>query len=94
MDASTGPYLTCWVPSRIGRKVTGVIIYILKEGKRVLVRNVHLRSKHNLADRWESNVYAILRQSGDLPVYVMRPETGEGPQRKCNKYSIKCKYNK
>lgn len=69
-------------------------LYILQEGKRVLVRNVRLRSKHKLADRWESNVYAVLRQPGDLPAYAMRPETGEGPQRKYNKYSIKCKYNK
>lgn len=53
-----------------------------------MVRNVHLRGISKLADRWESNVYVILRQSGDLPVYVVRPETGEGPQRKYYKATI------
>ena len=58
-----------------------VIDSTLKEGDRVLVRNVRLRGKHKLADRWESDVYVVLRQSGDVPVYVVKPETRDGPQR-------------
>lgn len=58
-----------------------VVDSTLKEGDRVLVRNVRLRGKHKLADRWESDVYVVLRQSGDIPVYVVRPETRDGPQR-------------
>ncbi len=58
-----------------------VVDSTLKEGDRVLVRNVRLRGKHKLANRWEPDVYVVLRQSGDLPVYVVRPETREGPQR-------------
>lgn len=58
-----------------------VVDSTLKEGDRVLVRNVRLRGKHKLADRWESDVYVVLRQSGDVPVYVVRPETRDGPQR-------------
>lgn len=53
----------------------------LKEGDRVLVRNICLRGKHKLGDRWESDVYVVLKQSEGIPVYVVRPETGEGPQR-------------
>ena len=58
-----------------------VVDSTLKEGDRVLVRNVRLRGKHKLADRWESDVYVVLRQSGDVPVYVVRPEMRDGPQR-------------
>lgn len=58
-----------------------VVESTLKEGDRVLVRNVRLRGKHKLADRWESDVYVVLRRCGDLPVYIVRPEAGEGPQR-------------
>ncbi|XP_013855935.1 uncharacterized protein LOC106511737, partial [Austrofundulus limnaeus] len=58
-----------------------VVDSTLKEGDRVLVRNVRLRGKHKLADRWESDVYVVLRQSGDVPVYVVKPETRDGPQR-------------
>ncbi|KAJ8011109.1 hypothetical protein DPEC_G00054770 [Dallia pectoralis] len=58
-----------------------VVDSTLKEGDRVLVRNVRLRGKHKLADRWESDVYVVQRQSGDVPVYVVKPETRDGPQR-------------
>ncbi|RXN17163.1 Retrovirus-related Pol polyprotein from transposon 412 [Labeo rohita] len=58
-----------------------VVNSTLKEGDRVLVRNVRLRGKHKLADRWESDVYVVLKQSEGVPVYVVRPETREGPQR-------------
>lgn len=58
-----------------------VVDSTLEEGDRVLVRNVHLRGKHKLADRWESDVYVVLRQAGDVPVYVVKPETRDGPQR-------------
>lgn len=58
-----------------------VVESTLKEGDRVLVRNIRLRGKHKLADKWESDVYIVLKQSGDIPVYVVRPENGKGPQR-------------
>ena len=53
----------------------------LRVGDRVLVKNVRLRGKHKLADKWESDVYVVLKQCGDVPVYIVRPETREGPQR-------------
>lgn len=53
----------------------------LEIGDRVLVRNLRLRSKHKLADRWESTVYVIQKRAGDLPVYTVCPEGREGPTR-------------
>ncbi len=53
----------------------------LQEGDRVLVRNLRLRSKHKLADKWESTVYKVLNRKGDLPVYTVQPITGDGPTR-------------
>lgn len=58
-----------------------VVDSTLMEGDRVLVRNIRLRGKHKLADRWESNVYVVVKQCGDVPVYVVRPETKDGPIR-------------
>ncbi|KAK0146798.1 Tafazzin [Merluccius polli] len=58
-----------------------VVESTLTEGDRVLVRNGRLRGKHKLADKWESDVYVVIKQSGDIPVYVVRPETKDGPLR-------------
>ena len=58
-----------------------VVDSTLKEGDRVLVKNVRLRGKHKLADRWESDIYVVVKQSGNVPVYVVRPETKDGPLR-------------
>lgn len=46
----------------------------LEEGDRVLVRNVRLRGKHKLEDKWEQDIYVVVKQAGDLPVYTVRPE--------------------
>ena len=53
----------------------------LEVGDRVLVRNVRLRNKHKLADKWESSVYCVLKQMGDLPVYMVQPVNQDGPIR-------------
>ncbi|XP_067351030.1 uncharacterized protein [Channa argus] len=53
----------------------------LEIGDRVLVRNLRLRGKHKLADRWESTVYIVQKRAGDLPVYTVCPEGQEGPVR-------------
>lgn len=47
----------------------------LAEGDRVLVCNVKLRGKHKLEDKWEKDIYIVVKRAGDLPVYTMRPET-------------------
>ena len=51
------------------------------EGDRVLVRNVNIRGKHKLANRWEKKINVIVKWIRDCPLYVVKPETGEGPHR-------------
>ena len=47
----------------------------LHEGDRVLVKNVGLRGKRKLADRWERTPYTIKSQpNSDIPVYVVQSE--------------------
>ncbi|XP_038152461.1 protein NYNRIN-like [Cyprinodon tularosa] len=53
----------------------------LNVGDRVLVRNVRLRGKHKLADKWESSVYIVVKKAGNLPVYTVRPEGQNKPLR-------------
>uniref|UniRef100_A0A3Q1EMU4 Gypsy retrotransposon integrase-like protein 1 n=1 Tax=Acanthochromis polyacanthus TaxID=80966 RepID=A0A3Q1EMU4_9TELE len=50
-------------------------------GDRVLVRNVNIRGKHKLADRWERMIHVVVRRISEGPVYVVRPEKGNGPHR-------------
>lgn len=45
-----------------------------------MVRNMNIRGKHKLADRWEQKIH-VVRQIRDSPVYVVKPEAGEGPHR-------------
>ena len=47
----------------------------------ILVRNVRLRGKHKLADKWEPAIHVVVSQSGTLPVYTVQPEFGKGPVR-------------
>ena len=58
-----------------------VIESTLESGDRVLVRNVRIRGKHKLADKWEPDIYIVVKKAGDLPVYSVRPEGQEGPLR-------------
>uniref|UniRef100_A0A3B1KCG7 Gypsy retrotransposon integrase-like protein 1 n=1 Tax=Astyanax mexicanus TaxID=7994 RepID=A0A3B1KCG7_ASTMX len=64
--------------TRFDKKVTESI---LDKDDRVLVRNVKLRGKHKLADKWESTVHVVVQRAGELPVYTVRPENKEGPLR-------------
>lgn len=58
-----------------------VIPSALVPGDRVLVRNVRLRGKQKLSDKWEQEVYGVVHRAGDLPVYKVKPEIGFGPTR-------------
>uniref|UniRef100_A0A1A8PLB6 Gypsy retrotransposon integrase-like protein 1 n=2 Tax=Nothobranchius rachovii TaxID=451742 RepID=A0A1A8PLB6_9TELE len=54
---------------------------LLDVGDRVLVRNVRLRGKNKLADRWDSTVHVVVSQKANLPVYTVKPENQSGPAR-------------
>ena len=48
---------------------------VLTVGDRVLVRKLAFTGKHKLADRWEPDVYVIVKQPNcDIPVYTVQPE--------------------
>lgn len=53
----------------------------LEEGDQVLVRNLRLRNKHKLTDKWEPTMYKVLKRMGDLPVFTVHPINGDGPSR-------------
>ncbi|XP_070573293.1 uncharacterized protein [Ptychodera flava] len=64
---------------RYDSKVRGSDLLV---GDRVLIRNVGLIGKHKLADRWKPDVHVVEKRLDDnLPVYVVKPETGNGVER-------------
>ncbi|XP_056608895.1 uncharacterized protein LOC130426247 [Triplophysa dalaica] len=63
---------------RYDRRVT---VSDLEAGDRVLVRNVRIRGKHKISDKWESIVHVVVRRAGTLPVYTVKPENQDGPLR-------------
>ena len=54
----------------------------IKEGDRVLVKIVVFDGKHKISDRWEEDIYQVVRQPNPkIPVYVVQKENGEGRKR-------------
>lgn len=61
------------------RKCRGVSLEV---GDLVLVKNVGLKGKHKLADKWGHKVYVVKEHPNpDIPVFRVCPEKGEGPVR-------------
>ncbi len=58
-----------------------VVTSSLEVEDRVLVRNVKLRGKHKLADKWEKDIYIVIKKAVDLPVYTVQSEGKDGPLR-------------
>lgn len=58
-----------------------VVDSTLEAGDRVLVRNVRIRGKHKLADKWESDIHIVVKHVGNLPVYTVQPQRKDGPRR-------------
>ncbi|XP_036433704.1 uncharacterized protein LOC118812695 [Colossoma macropomum] len=54
---------------------------VLKEGDRVLVKNLGLPGKHKLQSRWNPLPYVVMGRISDLPVYRVKPESGLGSVR-------------
>lgn len=51
----------------------------LMPGDWVLVRNLSLRGKHKLADRWEKTVHTVVKRISESPIYIVKPEKSDGP---------------
>lgn len=39
---------------------------------------MYLCGKHKLADKWEADIQIVIKYTGDLPVYTVKPESKEG----------------
>lgn len=63
---------------RFDKKIRAAELF---SGDKVLVRNVNIRGKHKLANRWEQNIYIVVKRIKDSPVYVVKPGNGDGPTR-------------
>ncbi|KAI4871331.1 hypothetical protein NFI96_009730, partial [Prochilodus magdalenae] len=55
--------------------------HCLSPGDRVLIRNLGLKGKQKLADRWGSDPYVVESKLSDLPVYRLKPMNGVGPSK-------------
>ena len=63
---------SCKGKANYDKRVRGAILVV---GDRVLLRNVGLRGKQKLADKWSSDVYIVVGQPDtDLPVYSIQKE--------------------
>lgn len=54
---------------------------VLDVGDHVLIKNVGIRGKHKIADRWSQTVYKMVKHIEDSPVYVVAPLTSDSPER-------------
>ncbi|KAJ8046953.1 hypothetical protein HOLleu_05805 [Holothuria leucospilota] len=61
-------------------------------GPLVLAKNVKLREKHKLADRWEKEVHVLKQPAKTIPVFRVEPESGEVPQRKLHCKLLPCPF--
>lgn len=56
-----------------------VLYHSLNAGDRDLIRNLGLKRKQKLADRWSANSYVVESQFSGISVYHLSPVDGEGP---------------
>ena len=55
---------------------------VVQPGDHVLVKVVAWEGKHKIADRWEDELYTVLKQSNpDIPVYVVQREDKDDPKQ-------------
>ena len=73
-EKSTGRHKTLY-----DRRVRGATVEL---GDRVLVKNVGIRGKNKLANRWEDHIYMVLdKPNEDIPVFVVQREDKRGSKR-------------
>ena len=54
---------------------------VLEEGDTVLIKNVHLRGKDKLANRWGDDIYVVLKKIDNSHVYRVKREGSDDPPR-------------
>ena len=48
----------------------------------MLVKIVAFDGKHKISDRWEDDIYVVVRQPNPMiPVFIVQKESGEGKKR-------------
>lgn len=64
---------------RYDKRIRGAVVAV---GDRVLVKNVGIRGKQKLANKFEGNIYIVKEQpNSDIPVFVVEPESGPKKRR-------------
>lgn len=64
---------------RYDRKVTCAMLVV---GDRILVRKVCIKCRQKLADRWEQELYLVIKiANSNIPVYMVKRESGKGSSR-------------
>ena len=59
---------------------------VLEPGDRVLVRNVGLKGRQKLADRWQKHPYIVTSQSIlDIPIYEVKKENSNAKLRRLHR---------
>ena len=55
---------------------------VVQPGDKVLVKIVAFDGKHKLANKWEDDIYVVLKQPNpDIPVYTVKKQNGQGRER-------------
>jgi len=61
----------------------------INSGDRVLIKKtVFPEGRHKLSNRWEDQVYVVLRQLDDLPVFEIQPEQGKGRKKRLHRNNL------
>ncbi len=53
----------------------------LEVGDKVLVRNIRIRGKHKLTDKWEPSIHVVVERVRDLQVYKVCSQDKNAPVR-------------
>lgn len=68
------------------RKVRGSNI---EEGDTVLVKQLAFDGKHKLSDKWEDDIYIVIKQPNkEIPVYIVQKENGTGIKRTLHRNNL------
>ena len=61
----------------------------LEKGDKVLMKKTKFdEGKRKLANRWDDEVYVVVKKLDDLPVYEIKPENGRGKARRIHRNNL------